>query len=181
MASILVGVSGGVAAYKAAYLVSRLAQADHEVRVVMTNAAKSFVGEATFSALSGHPVMSDSFDLSEHPLGPHIELAREANLLCVAPATADLLGKAAHGLADDLLSTLLLSFTGRVLMAPAMNAEMWAKPAVERNVAQLRADGVYFAEPGEGWLSCRVKGAGRMAEPEAIAEQIDKLLPTGRT
>ncbi|TWT47762.1 flavoprotein [Botrimarina hoheduenensis] len=179
MSEIVIGVSGGVAAYKTAYLVSRLAQAGHGVRVVMTRAATQFVGPPTFSALTGRPVLVDSFDLAEHPLGPHIELARGADLLCVAPATADLLAKAALGLADDLLSTLLLSFTGPVLMAPAMNAEMWAKPAVKRNVEQLRADGVHLAEPGEGWLSCRVRGPGRMAEPEDLANLIVKMLQSG--
>ena len=181
MSEILLGVSGGVAAYKAAYLTSRLAQDGHQVTVVMTNAAKQFVGEATFSALSGRRVYGDSFDLSDHSLGPHIELARQADVLCVAPATADLLAKAAGGHADSLLSTLLLSFTGPVLMAPAMNTEMWDKPAVQRNVAQLRSDGVRFAEPGEGWLSCRQRGAGRMAEPDEIAELIRATLAADKT
>lgn len=176
MAKILIGVSGGVAAYKAATVVSRLVQAGHEVTVVMTPAAGKFVGVATFAALSGRKVYDDSFDQSEMPLGPHIELARQADLLCVAPATADLLGKAAHGLADDLLSTLMLSFTGPVLMAPAMNSEMWGKPAVQRNVKQLHTDGVTMIGPGEGWLSCRVKGAGRMAEPEEIIAAIEETI-----
>ncbi|MEN0112100.1 MAG: flavoprotein [Planctomycetota bacterium] len=177
MAEILVGVSGGVAAYKTAHLVSRLAQAGHGVTVVMTAAAQRFVGTATFAALSGRAVHADTFDQTDHPLGPHIELAREADVLCVAPATADLLAKAANGHADDLLSTTLLSFVGPVLMAPAMNAEMWAKPAVQRNVATLEADGVRIAEPGEGWLSCRERGAGRMAEPDDLLRLVTELLP----
>lgn len=178
MSEILLGVSGGVAAYKAAYLTSRLAQAGHGVTVVQTAAARRFVGEATFSALSGRPVYGESFDLSDHPLGPHIELARQADLLAVVPATANLLAKAAHGHADDLLSTLLLSFSGPVIYAPAMNTEMWEKPAVQRNVAQVREDGATFAEPGEGWLSCRQRGAGRMAEPDDIARLIEATLAT---
>ncbi len=129
-----------------------------------------------FAALTGRPVATQSFPPNSHPLGPHIELARGADLLCIAPATANLLAKAAHGLADDLLTTLLLSFDGPVLIAPAMNCEMWEKPAVQRNVAQLRDDGVHFVGPEEGWLSCRVKGAGRMSEPDAIAAEIEKLL-----
>lgn len=181
MSEIVIGVSGGVAAYKSAYLVSRLAQAGHGMTVVMTKAAQRFVGEATFSALSGRPVLTDAFDLAEHPLGPHIEVARSADLLCVAPATADLMAKAAHGHADDLLSTLLLSFTGPVVMAPAMNTEMWEKPAVQRNLAQLRDDGVHIAQPGEGWLSCRQRGAGRMAEPDEIAELIVATLAADKT
>ncbi|MEM8866113.1 MAG: flavoprotein [Planctomycetota bacterium] len=170
MSEILIGVSGGVAAYKSATVVSRLVQAGHGVSVVMTHAATQFIGSATFSALTGRKVYSDSFDQGEHPLGPHIELARQADLLCVAPATADLLAKAAHGLADDLLSTLLLSFTGPTYLAPAMNTEMWEKPSVQRNVATLAEDGALMIGPGEGWLSCRTKGAGRMAEPEEILD-----------
>jgi phosphopantothenoylcysteine decarboxylase/phosphopantothenate--cysteine ligase len=114
-------------------------------------------------------------------LGPHIELARQAELLCVAPATANFLAKAAHGVADDLLSTLVLSFTGPVLVAPAMNCEMWAKAAVQRNLGQLRDDGFHIVDPGEGWLSCRERGKGRMAEPAEIAatirQQLEQLVP----
>jgi len=178
MSEILIGVSGGVAAYKTATVVSRLAQAGHGVTVVMSQAASKFIGASTFQALSGRKVYCDTFDQSDHPLGSHIELARAADLLCVAPASADLLGKAAHGLADDLLSTLLLSYTGPTLFAPAMNTEMWEKPALQRNIETLRGDGATFIGPGEGWLSCRTKGKGRMAEPEAIVNQIESALPT---
>jgi phosphopantothenoylcysteine decarboxylase len=177
---IIVGVTGGIAAYKTAALVSDLVQGGMGVTVVMTRGAQKFVGAATFRALTGRPVYSRTFDSEHFPLGPHIELARQAQVLCVAPATADFLAKAAHGLADDLLSTLLLSFTGQVLMAPAMNTEMWTKPVVERNVALLRQDGVQFVDPGEGWLSCRQKGPGRMAEPEEIKRAILSLLPAGK-
>ncbi|MEQ8847233.1 flavoprotein [Botrimarina sp.] len=176
MPEILLGVCGGVAAYKSAYLASRLAQAGHGVSVVMTPAAEKFIGAATFSALTGRPVHADSFDLSSHPLGPHIELARRADLLAVVPATADAMAKAANGLADDLLSTLLLAFEGPVVYAPAMNSQMWAKPATQRNLAQLREDGAVIAAPGEGWLSCRESGPGRMAEPEEIARVIHEVL-----
>ncbi|MEM6798125.1 MAG: flavoprotein [Planctomycetota bacterium] len=176
MPEILIGVSGGVAAYKAATVVSRLAQEGHGVTVVMTDAAAAFIGAATFQALSGRTVYRATFDQSDYPLGPHIELARRADVLCVAPATADLLGKAANGLADDLLSTLLLSFTGPTLFAPAMNTEMWEKPAVQRNVATLVEDGATMIGPGEGWLSCRTRGAGRMAEPEEIVDAIAAVL-----
>jgi phosphopantothenoylcysteine decarboxylase len=180
-AEILLGVSGGVAAYKAAYLTSRLAQQGHGVTVVLTAAAKQFIGAATFSALSGRRVLDDTFDMADHPLGPHIELARQADLVCVAPATADLIAKAAQGHADDLLSTLLLSFAGPVIMSPAMNTEMWEKPSVQRNLAQLQEDGVTIAPPGEGWLSCREQGAGRMAEPDEIAQLIGHTLATDTT
>lgn len=168
---IIVGVSGGVAAYKSAILVSRLVQNDFVVQVVTTASATEFVGHATFRALSGRPVVSDLFDPG-FPLGAHIELAREFDLLCVAPATANFMAKAANGLADDLLSTLLLCFTGPVIMAPAMNSEMWAQPSVARNVQRLEKDGVQMVGPGDGWLSCRISGKGRMAEPEEIYEVV---------
>ena len=176
---IIVGVTGGIAAYKTASLVSELVQARHFVSVVMTRSAREFVGPATFRALTGRAVATDIFDSQNFPLGAHIELAQQAELLCVAPATADFIAKAAHGMADDLLSTLLLSFAGPVLLAPAMNADMWAKPSVQRNLTQLRSDGVHIVDPGEGWLSCRLKGVGRMAEPEEIKLAICDSLTKG--
>jgi phosphopantothenoylcysteine decarboxylase/phosphopantothenate--cysteine ligase len=117
------------------------------------------------------------FEQPHFPLGPHIELARRADLMCVAPATANFLAKAAVGLADDLLSTLYLAFTGPVLVAPAMNTQMWLKAAVQRNVEQLRSDGVTIVDPDEGWLSCRDQGQGRMADPERICTAIATALP----
>src|SRR6266436_5051912 len=173
---IVVGVTGGIAAFKTAALVSQLVQGGAGVTVVMTAAAERFVGAATFAALTGRPVAREIFDEGQFPLGAHIELAERAELLIVAPASADFLAKAAHGLANDLLSTLYLAFAGRLLMAPAMNTAMWEKAAVQRNITQLRADGVEFVDPGSGWLSCRQVGAGRMAEPEAILAAIRGLL-----
>jgi phosphopantothenoylcysteine decarboxylase/phosphopantothenate--cysteine ligase len=172
---IVVGVTGGIAAYKTAHLVSRLVQRGLGVRVVMTRAASQFIGPATFAALTGRASVVDTFD-EAFPLGAHIELARAADLLCVAPASADFLAKAAHGLADDLLSTLYLCFRGPVIVAPAMNTEMWTKPSVERNVQQLVDDGVNIVAPGEGWLSCRERGPGRMAEPADIFRAIANVL-----
>ena len=113
---------------------------------------------------------------AEHPLGPHITLAEKADLLCIAPATADFLGKAACGLADDLLSTLVLAFRGPVLAAPAMNSAMWEKPAVQRNITRLREDGWKLIDPESGWLSCRQQGTGRMADPERIRAAIEESL-----
>lgn len=172
---LLVGVSGGIAAYKTATLVSRLVQAGAGVTVLMTRSATRLVAPKTFEALTGRPVSTRVFGARAHP---HIELAQKADLMCVAPATANILAKAALGLADDLLSTVFLSFEGPVLMAPAMNCVMWQKPAVQRNVAQLRADGVLLIDPEEGYLSCGMRGRGRMAEPEtifrAIAERLEK-------
>jgi phosphopantothenoylcysteine decarboxylase/phosphopantothenate--cysteine ligase len=173
---LIIGVTGGVAAYKTAALVSQLVQAGAGVTVVMTASAEQFIGAATFAALTGRAVVREVFDTSAHPLGAHIDLAAKAQLLCVAPATANFMAKAACGLADDLLSTLYLAFPGPVLAAPAMNNAMWEKPAVQRNVAQLRSDGVRIIGPEEGWLSCRVKGMGRMASPERIFATICETL-----
>jgi phosphopantothenoylcysteine decarboxylase len=175
---IVVGVTGGIAAYKTAMLVSQLVQSGAKVTVVMTPAAEQFIGAATFAALTGRPVAKELFADAQYPLGAHVELAERAELLIVAPATAHFLAKSAHGLADDLLSTFYLAFPGPVLLAPAMNCDMWDKRAVQRNVAQLREDGVHFVEPEEGWLSCRKQGKGRMAGPEKIfAAAADLLRP----
>ena len=173
---VVLGVCGGIAAYKAAMLTSRLVQAGSGVSVVMTSSAAEFVGAATFAALTGRQVHSAAIDPASSPLGGHIELAERGDLLCIAPATANFLAKAATGLADDLLSTLYLAFEGPVLIAPAMNAAMWQQPAVQRNVAQLREDGAMFVDPEEGWQSCRRTGAGRMAEPDTILEAIVQTL-----
>ena len=170
---LVIGVTGGIAAYKTAALVSRLVQAGAGVRVVMTESATRLVGPKTFEALTGRPVALDMWGPGAHP---HIELADAAELLCVAPATANLLAKAALGLADDLLSTLLLAFHGPMLLAPAMNNRMWEKPSVQRNAAQLRADGFAIIDPEEGYLSCRTYGPGRMASPERIYEVIEQTL-----
>lgn len=172
---IIIAVAGGVAAYKAAALTSQLVQQGFAVRAVLTPSAQKFIGTATFAALTGRSVAVDIFD-TQFPLGVHIELARQADLLCVAPATANFLAKAANGISDDLLSTLYLCFTGQVIVAPAMNCEMWEKSAVQRNVDQLTKDGVEIIAPQEGWLSCRAKGVGRMASPEQIASVIMKQL-----
>jgi phosphopantothenoylcysteine synthetase/decarboxylase len=172
---LIIGVSGGIAAFKTAALVSALVQQGHGVTVVMTRSARRFVGPATFRALTGRPVACGSFD-RHFPLGAHIELADKADLFCIAPASADILAKAACGLADDLLSTLLLSFTGPTVFAPAMNSAMWEKPSVQRNIKTLRADGFHFVDPQAGWQSCRRTGMGRMAEPAEIQAAIEHLL-----
>lgn len=170
---LLVGVTGGIAAYKTAALVSRLVQAGAGVSVVMTESATHLVGPKTFEALTGRPVALQMFGEKGHP---HIELAERAELFCVAPATANLLAKAACGLADDLLSTTLLCFAGPVVLAPAMNTKMWEKPAVQRNVRQLREDGMTLIEPEEGYLSCGTRGPGRMASPDRIFQVIAEIL-----
>ncbi len=174
---LLVGVAGGIAAFKSAALVSYLVQHSAHVTVIMTETASQFVGPATFAALTGRPVQSSMFS-DQYPLGPHIELSRQADLMCIAPATANLIAKIANGIADDLLTTTYLCMTKPVVIAPAMNCEMWAHPSVVRNVETIRSDGVACVDPGEGWLSCRQKGAGRMAEPTQIVESIIKQLST---
>ena len=173
---IIVGVSAGIAAYKAAALTSLLVQQGAGVTAVLTRNALKFIGAATFAALTGRPVATRGFDPSSHPLGAHIELAAGADCVVVAPASADFLAKAANGSADDLLTTLLLCAECPVVLAPAMNAAMWAKPAVQRNVAQVVADGARIVSPGSGWLSCRQAGVGRMAEPTEIAAVIEAVL-----
>lgn len=173
--AVLLAIGGGIAAYKSAFLCSRLVQCGYDVRVAMTRAATEFVGTATLAALSGKPVGVELFD-DEHPLGPHIELADQIDLMIVAPTTANLLSKFAGGRADDLVSTLYLQVACPVLLAPAMSEPMWSKAAVQRNVDQLREDGCHFVGPASGWLSCRVSGEGRMSEPEEILEAAENLL-----
>ena len=173
---ILIGVTGGIAAYKTADLVSRLVQRGAKVSVIMTATATKFVGPTTFQALTGRPVHTGLFDPQEHYQGEHIGLAQRADLFVIAPVTASSMARLASGMSDDLLSTCYLVTTAPVLAAPAMNCEMWDKPAVQRNVEQLRADGVQIIEPGSGWLSCGKVGAGRMAEPGEIIDHIEPHL-----
>jgi phosphopantothenoylcysteine decarboxylase/phosphopantothenate--cysteine ligase len=175
-ARILLIVGGGVAAYKSLELVRRLRERGVVTRVVMTEAAKQFVAPLSFAALSGHAVRFDPFSLIDEAEMGHIELSREANLVVVAPATADLLARMAQGLANDLASTTLLATDKRVLAAPAMNLRMWLHPATRRNVATLRADGVAFVGPDEGEMACGEFGPGRMAEPLAIVAAIERAL-----
>jgi phosphopantothenoylcysteine decarboxylase len=173
---IVLGVSGGIAAYKAAALASMLVQRGAGLSAVLTRNAQRFVGRATFAALTGRPVATRSFDPGRFPLGAHIELATPAELVVVAPASADFLAKVASGSADDLLTTLILCAECPVLVAPAMNAAMWSKAAVQRNVDRLTADGLQIIPPGSGWLSCRAEGMGRMAEPDEILAVIERSL-----
>lgn len=174
MKEILLGVTGGIAAYKSATIVSRLTQHGVGVTVVMTRSATKLIAPKTFEALSGRPVGTSVF--SARRSHAHIELARTADLFCIAPATANSLAKAAHGIADDLVSTLILSIDKPILFAPAMNEVMWNKPSVQRNVQQLQADGMFFIGPELGYLSCGETGQGRMTEPEKIVEKIIGLL-----
>ncbi len=173
---ILLGVSGGVAAYKAADLCSRLVQLGAKVTVIMTESSHQFIGATTFEALTGRPVYSHAFQAQEHFQGEHIGLARRACLVVIAPATAQTIARLAHGMADDLLSTTVLVTTAPVIVAPAMNCDMWGKPAVQRNVTQLVSDGFQIVGPEEGWLSCGQVGAGRMADPKVIVQEMERVL-----
>ena len=169
---IVLGVTGGVAAYKAAELLRALQADGADVRVVMTEAATHFVGTATFQALSGHPVHLDQWDARIDNSMAHIELSRSADAILVAPATADAMAKLANGLADDLLSTLCLARDCPLLVAPAMNRQMWEHPATQRNVARLREDGVAVLGPAAGGQACGEVGMGRMLEPAEIAADV---------
>ena len=165
---ILLGLTGGVAAYKAAELCRLLIRQNHDVRVVMTEAATHFVTPMTMQALSGQPVLTDLWDLSIPNAMGHIELSRDRELIVVAPASADFLGKVANGLADDLLSTLCLARECPLLLAPAMNRQMWENTATQRNVRQLREDGAVILGPASGDQACGEVGMGRMLEPEQL-------------
>ncbi|NUP29536.1 MAG: bifunctional phosphopantothenoylcysteine decarboxylase/phosphopantothenate--cysteine ligase CoaBC, partial [Nocardia sp.] len=166
MARVVVGVGGGIAAYKACALVRRFTETGHTVRVIPTDAALQFVGKATFEALSGHPVHTGVF--SDVPEVPHVRLGQEAELVVIAPATADLMARAAHGRADDLLTATLLTARCPVLFAPAMHTEMWEHAATVANVAALRAHGATVMEPASGRLTGTDTGPGRLPEPEEI-------------
>ncbi|HVV94752.1 MAG TPA: bifunctional phosphopantothenoylcysteine decarboxylase/phosphopantothenate--cysteine ligase CoaBC [Hyphomicrobiales bacterium] len=178
---ILLVIGGGIAAYKVLELIRRLRDRGAMVRPVMTAAAQQFVTPLAVAALAGGKAHAELFSLTDEAEMGHIELSRAADLVVVAPATADLLAKMAAGLADDLASTLLLATDKRVLVAPAMNVRMWLHAATQRNVAQLRADGIAFAGPDEGAMACNEYGPGRMAEPPAILAAIEALFAGGET
>jgi phosphopantothenoylcysteine decarboxylase / phosphopantothenate---cysteine ligase len=167
---IILGVGGGIAAYKAAELARLLMQAGHEVQAVMTAAAQQFVQPLTFAALTGKKVLTDLFAIEAAI--EHISVAREHDLLAIAPATADLMAKLAHGLADDFLTTLYLAFQGPVVIAPAMNTNMWQHAATQANLEILRRRGHVLVEPDSGYLACGMVGPGRLADPEQIAQVI---------
>jgi phosphopantothenoylcysteine decarboxylase / phosphopantothenate---cysteine ligase len=189
-AKVTVGVCGGIAAYKSVELVRLLQDAGYDPHVVMTKAAEEFVRPLTFAAISGHKVIttlwgeeagtgSDEDGSGEHSSVEHIQAAQSTKLLIVAPATANMLAKFAHGLADDFLSTMFLATTAPVIVAPAMNVNMWEHAATQTNVATLRARGVKVIEPGSGYLACGMVGGGRLAEPATIAAAVAAALAEG--
>jgi phosphopantothenoylcysteine decarboxylase/phosphopantothenate--cysteine ligase len=173
---IVLIIGGGIAAYKSLELIRLLRRAGMRVTPVLTAAGQQFVTPLSAAALAGEPVQDDLFSAREEARMRHIELARAASAVVVAPATADLMARAAMGIADDLATTLLLATRAPVLMAPAMNTAMWEHPATRRNVARLREDGVRFVGPEEGELACGETGSGRMAEPEIILEAVRDLI-----
>ncbi len=182
-ASVVVAVTGGIAAYKTCWLVSRLAQAGAQVTVLMTTDATRFVTPLTFQALSGNPVYTNQWEHVENKDPQHIGLARRADLAIVAPCTMNTMAKLAHGMTDDIV-TVVLSAIDRaktpVLLAPAMNEAMWGQASTKRNAKQLAEDGFELIGPAEGWQACRTVGAGRMVEPEQLLDEVAKRLAQKR-
>jgi phosphopantothenoylcysteine decarboxylase / phosphopantothenate---cysteine ligase len=173
---LILGVTGSIAAYKAVYLLRELTRLGARVTVCLSEHARQFVGPLTFRTLSGRPVLIDLFDPRSEEAVEHVTMAERAHAVIVAPATANLLAKAAHGLADDFLTTLLLAARGRILIAPAMDGGMWQHPAVVANVARLRERGVTVLEPGIGDLASGLSGQGRLPEVEHIVEALLTML-----
>ncbi|HEY8746905.1 MAG TPA: flavoprotein [Tepidisphaeraceae bacterium] len=173
---IIVAVCGGIAAYKVADVVSKLVQAGAGVTVCMTAEARKFITPLTFEALSGRPVRTGTFDLIESSDPQHISLTERADLMLVAPATSNIIAKAAHGLTDDLVSLMICAAACPVVFAPAMNNRMWAHPIAQENVAKLKSIGYAFVGPEDGWLACRNVGPGRMSEPQKIVQEVIGML-----
>lgn len=170
--NILLIITGSIAAYKSLELIRRLREKNCTVRCVLTKGGEQFVTPLSVAALSEQPVYQSLFDLKDEVEMGHIRLSREADLIVVAPASADIIAKMAHGLADDLASSILLASNKNVLVAPAMNAQMWNHKATQRNVAQIKADGAQIIEPTEGALACGETGSGRMVEVETLVKTI---------
>jgi phosphopantothenoylcysteine decarboxylase / phosphopantothenate---cysteine ligase len=177
---VALGVTGCIAAYKAVQVLRGLQKSGATVQVVMSRHATEFVAPLTFSSISGFPVITNMWAPSEDPEIKHIQIAQSIDLLLVAPATANILAKFANGIADDFLSTLYISTRATVLVAPAMNVEMWLHPATQENVSRLKERGVRFIDPGEGYLACRTVGPGRLAEPDEIVRAALEILSANR-
>jgi phosphopantothenoylcysteine decarboxylase/phosphopantothenate--cysteine ligase len=173
---IVLGICGGIAAYKAAELAREMVKAGGQVHVIMTRSAREFITPLTMQTLSGNVVATDLFQLYEEKEIGHISLARRAQVLVIAPATANIIGKIAHGIADDMLSTVVMATKAPVLIAPAMNEAMWENPVVQHNVGSLKQLGYHFVDPGWGDLACGVQGTGRMADIGDIIAEIELLL-----
>lgn len=177
---VLVCVCGGIAAYKVGYVVSELVQRGAGVTVAMSRAAKKFVGPLTFESLTGRRVLTSVWNATEPTDAQHIRMTSRADLLIVAPATANSIARIAHGFADDIVSTLVLSAGSPILLAPAMNDRMWSNPITQSNLNTLKQHGYHFVGPNEGWLACRTVGQGRMAEPREIVDAATTILHAGK-
>lgn len=174
--TVVLGVTGGIAAYKSAELTRRLVEAGFTVHVIMTRSAQQFITPLTLQTLSGNAVHTDLFDLTqEHEIG-HISLADQADVLLIAPATADVIAKVAHGLCDDLLTTVICATQAPVIFAPAMNVHMWENPITQENIQRLRKHGYLFLEPDSGSLACGHEGKGRLPDPQIIIDFLEKSL-----
>ncbi|MFH1745602.1 MAG: flavoprotein [Planctomycetota bacterium] len=173
---VLVCISGGIAAYKTATLTSSLVQSGCGVTVALTRNGRRFIGETTFRALTGRPTYTNMWRRTSPVEFQHLALCERADLILVAPATANIIGKLASGIADDLVSTLLLGADSPVMLAPAMNTRMWLNPAVQRNIELLRDSSIILVGPDEGWLACGDTGPGRMTEPEVLFETVSEQL-----
>lgn len=180
MKTILLGVCGSIAAYKAADLTSKLVKRGHTVFVVMTQSATQFIGPMTFQTLSQNPVTSGVFDERDSWRPTHIDLADRADLFLIAPATANIIAKLAHGIADDALTSIALATRAPFLIAPAMNGKMWLHDATQQNVAVLKSRGANFLGPEEGMLACGYEGVGRLWNTDEIAAEADRILLRGR-
>ena len=174
--TVVLGVTGGIACYKAVELVRLLVKDSHRVQVIMTRGAMEFVTPLTFQTLTGHPVATEIFSLTQESEIGHINLADSADLLVIAPATANIIGKIANGIADDLLTTVIMATQAPVLIAPAMNIHMFENPIVQENLRKLRRIGYHVLDPAEGFLACGYEGKGRLPDPEKIADEVERLL-----
>jgi phosphopantothenoylcysteine decarboxylase/phosphopantothenate--cysteine ligase len=174
--TVVLGVTGGIACYKAVELVRLLVKAGHRVQVIMTRGALEFVTELTFQTLSGHPVATETFNLTQESEIGHINLADSADLFVIAPATANIIGKIANGIADDLLTTVIMATQAPVVIAPAMNIHMYENPILQENLRKLGRVGYHILEPAEGFLACGYEGKGRLPDPEKIADEVERLL-----
>jgi phosphopantothenoylcysteine decarboxylase/phosphopantothenate--cysteine ligase len=173
---IIVGVCGGIAAYKVADVVSKLVQLGAGVSVVMTDEAQKFIAPLTFQALSGRVVRTSTFDLTDSSDPQHIALTERADLMLVAPATSNIIAKIANGLCDDQVSLMVAAAACPVIFAPAMNNRMWSNPIAQENVAKLTQHGYRFIGPEDGWLACRNVGPGRLSDPQAIVDEVSRIV-----
>lgn len=174
--TIVLGVTGGIAAYKAAELIRGLVEKEAAVHVVMTRAAQEFITPLTLQTLSGHPVHTELFSLTQEQEIGHISLADRADLMLIAPASADILAKVSHGICDDLITTIICATQAPVLFAPSMNVHMWKNPITQENVERLRKFGYRIVEPDSGYLACGYTGKGRLPDPEDLIREIEKAL-----